>query len=581
MSRAILERLANEALVALRCKGEAWGGALFGHSLIPDTWAGLVVTPDGRRRFVPAGEDPDPHRDDTLVLVRNRAMTVPLALADVPAADHPVSGTAELLVRWPLREDDLAALHQTLLVEQAELTLDRLGAALERAGAGLALRAFVRGRPASDLVHGDMRTALHEHLRAELKAFLFTAGLELERLGGVTFSSPSLADQVARERRTARRLEELAARDLVERTALAATQRRLDDLSGILGKLKAAAAEHGETRWHTLLPSLTPGERGRLLESLWRLTPDRVVTRAIVIVAGRECVWLDPADLQRPSRRVQLPDELGGLRSVSFAPSDGTLLVGAGLGVWRLDATTGEVRGRYTAPADETPRTGFNAAVITRGQLFATHSQLGAWSWPLDNPGDAAPLLRPIQGMPRTIRAVTTDEHGRVLLAADNRVHAFDLAGETAWQTPPTDGSVHALAALEEWLFAGTSTGALLRCDLNLRDAWLPVHRGHGAIESISARRWDDLVELVIPAGADGVCGVYVGQGFVTRLLRTTLPIRRTWAADDALVALTDARDRLIVLTGTMPAGTGAEVAVARLLGHSLQDACLVVGAAQ
>jgi len=69
MSREILNKLDKPTLVALRCKGDAWGGSLFGETLIPDKWMGLVLKADGRRRFVPAGEDPRPERGDTLVLV--------------------------------------------------------------------------------------------------------------------------------------------------------------------------------------------------------------------------------------------------------------------------------------------------------------------------------------------------------------------------------------------------------------------------------------------------------------------------------------------------------------------------------
>jgi hypothetical protein len=561
--------------VAICCRGSAWGGSLFAHSLIPDTWMGLVLRADGSRRFVPAGEDPAPANDDRLLLVRNRPLTLPIELAACPSADHPVDADVELLVRWPAHEDDLAALHAGLMNSE-ELTLERLGDALRRAGLEPALRGFLQTQPAETLVHGDVRPALLEHLRTALQRFLFTTGLTLERLGTVSFRSPDL-DRAARvDREAAHRVKQIEARGMVERTALAATRRRLDHLGDVLTKLKAAADEQGNLRWRELLPTLTPGERGRLLENLWRLAPDRTAARALVLVAGHRCAWLDPSEPNRITQQVTLPDDLGGLRSVTYAPDDGALLVGAARGIWRLDATTGEVRGHYVVPGHEQPRTGFNAAVISRGHLFATHSQLGAWSWSLDDPTDVEPLLKPIEGIPRTIRAATVDQRGRVLLAADNRVHAFDLAGETAWQTGPVDGSIHALAALESWLFVGTSTGALLRCDLHLRDAWLPVHRARGAIESIDARRWDDLIELVIPAGPDGVCAVYVGERFIAHLLRPDVAVRRTWACDDTLVAMADGRDRLTVLGGAMPAGAGQDVNVARLLGSSMQDACLV-----
>ena len=577
MSRKILERLATTTLVALRCKGEAWGGSLFARTLVPDGWMGLVLKPDGARKFVPAGEDPAPDRDDTLALVRNRALTITWTGQDLPASDgHPVSVDIGLLVRCPAREDDLAALRQTLLAEP-ELELARLTDVVIAAGLPGLVREFVRTRPANELVYGDARDALLSCLRAGLQHALFSAGLVLEQLGALTLRSESLTAHDALQRRTARRVQELEARELVERAARAATHRRLDDLGDILGKLKSAAETDGALHWRELLPSLTPGERGRLLENLWRLTPDRKVAEALVAVTRRECIWLDPAEPQRIMCRIEMPEELGDIRSATFDARTGTLLIGVALGVWQLGAASGEVVARFAVPGAEVPQGGFNAAVTSRGQLFATHSQLGAWSWTLDEPMDAQALLRPIEGVPRTIRAVTVDERGRVLLAADERVHAFDLAGETGWQTPAVPGRIQSLTALEEWVFAGTSAGALLRSDLNLRDGWTPIHRTTGPIESIGARRWDDLVELVIPAGGDGVYGVYAQEGIVSRLLDARASVRRVWACDDLLVGLTASRDRLVVLNGTMPARTGVPVELAKLTGRSIQDACIVV----
>ena len=577
MSRDVMQRLWDTPIIALRCRGEAWPRGLLTPPLIPDTWMGLVQAAGGGRRFVPAGEDPRPQRDDTVVLVRNRSITVPLEVNDVPAAGgHAVRGTVEALLRCPAREDDLAALCKALLADE-ELTLEQLARAVEDAGASIALRGFVREHEARQLVHDDVRDALCDHLRKALERFLFSTGLILERLGRVEFTSRSLAEHEAIRRETARRVREMESRDVVQNAALAAAHRRLDNLGDILTKLKNAAAGDVDVQWRELLPSLTPGERGRLLENLWRLTPDRKVAEAIVVVAGRECVWLDPPEPERIARQVTLSEELGGLRSVTYDARRDTLWVGAATGLWNVDPQTGETRERYVVPNAQSPRTGFNAAVSSRGQLFATHSQLGAWSWRIDDPTDVQPLLQPVAGVPRTIRAITTDERKRVLLAADDRVHAFDLAGETAWQTAPAGGTIRCLAALEEWVYVGTASGALLRSDLNLRDAWLPVHRAYNPIESISARRWDDLIELVIPAGREGVFGVYAEEGIVSRLLDAPVALRRTWACDDTLVALSDSRDRLVVLNGTMPARTGHQVPIKQMLGWSIQDACVVM----
>jgi hypothetical protein len=576
MSRDVLKRLADVTLAAVRCRGDAWPRALLSETLIPDAWMGLVLKTDGRRHFVPAGEAPRVERDDALVLVRNRALTIAVQLDHVPTADaHLVNARLELLARWPARDDDLAALHETLLTGE-ELTLADIVEAFRRAGTPAAVQRFCAVRPAATLVTDDLRAPLLEHLRSELQRFLFSAGLVLERLGQVEFASPSLAEANALQRDAARRVSELKTRGMVEQAALAATQRRLDDLSTILTKLKTAAAADGSLRWRELLPTLTPGERGRLLESLWRLTPDRTMAQALVVVAGREVAWLDPRQPAELVRRVTLADDLGGLRSVNYDARNGTLLVGAARGVWQLHAVDGTVIAHFAVPNMPPPPTGFNAAVADDERLYATHSLLGAWSWRLADASDATPLLTPTGGVPKTIRAATLAAPGRVLVAADNRVHAYDGNGRRVWESGPADSAIHCLAVLDELAFAGTAAGTLLRASTGQDGQWLVVHRGLGSIESVQARRWDDLTELVIPAGPQGVCGVYAEEGLVARLLPTAQAARRAWASDDVLVALNEQRDRLTVLNSAMPARAGVEVPVARLLGRAVQDADLV-----
>ena len=115
-----------------------------------------------------------------------------------------------------------------------------------------------------------------------------------------------------------------------------------------------------------------------------------------------------------------------------------------------------------------------------------------------------------------------------------------------------------------------------MRRELRAPGDWLVVHRVLGPVESVVARRWDDLVELVIPAGRQGVQGVYAEEGVVSRLMDSAVAVRRVCACDDTLVALSEQRDRLLVLNADSPGRTALEVPVARMLGQSIQDACIV-----
>ena len=576
MSREPLKELTDPTLVAVCVAGDAWPRGLLSENPIPDNWMGLVIKPDGRRRYVPAGENPRAERGDKLVLTRTRPITVPLSVSNCQASQgNLVDGACELLVRWQPREDDLAALERSLLSEP--LTLQRLASAVADAGGLTVMRQFIRERSAEKLVREDLRDELLSALHEQLKKFAFETGMELDRIVKLGFVSESFERQAALKREARQRVERIEAAKMVDAAALAATKRRLGDLGGILEQLKSAATGEEKTQWHELLPALAPADRGRLLENLWRLTPDRHVAAAIVAVAGGECLWLDPAQPERVARRVTLSGELGGLRSVAFSPAKNWLLIGAASGVWALDAESGELAARFVVPDIEPPRTGFNAAAVAGDRLYATSSELGCWSWSLDDPADAKPILVPEGGVPKRIRTVVATDDGRVLFAADDCIHGYQpQADELEVLSAGTD-VIHCLAALEDKLFVGTADGKLYRVDLNHPDHWWLVQQMTTTIETVQPRRWTDLIELVVPAGPRGISGIYGDEGVVTCLLESATPIRRAWACDDVVVGLNQLRDRLVVLNANLPERVGREVRIGQMTGQSVQDACIVV----
>jgi hypothetical protein len=281
-------------------------------------------------------------------------------------------------------------------------------------------------------------------------------------------------------------------------------------------------------------------------------------------------------------RRMTLPDDLGGLRSVSCDAQRSWLLVGAARGVWALKAADGEIVGRFEVPGAEQPRTGFNAAILAGDTLLATHSQLGAWRWPLASPGAPQAFLRPVDDQPKSIRCLLSVGAERVALAAEDAILVFNAAGEKLAEHGCTGGEVSSLAVLDGVLYVGTARGMVLRDRLDGgMEAWEVLHRGSTPIESLQVRRWSDLIEVVVPAGPLGVRGLYPDEGLVTELLPAAHPIRRAWVADDVIVALNESRDRLFVANANTPARAAREVAVSRLVSRSIQDACIVTGAAR
>ncbi len=585
MSHDVLARLNDATLVALRVRGDDWPRSLLGAAaLIPDAWMALVAARDGRRWLTPAGEAPRCGADDALLLVRNRALTIPLQVQETPAAcGESVTLSGELLLRWTPREDDLSACLR-LLDNATSLSLDGLSGLIASAGLQSALQQFVRAGRAEALVTVEQREPLCAHLRGALANWLFDAGLTLERIGALELRSAGLSARRRLQAETAARVAELQARELVEHAARAATVRRVEGLSGILRKLRDAASEVGEASWRSVLPALTPIERGRLLESLWRITPDQMGARAVVCVCGGECVWLDPHSAAI-TQRLTLPDDLGGLRSIS-AHAGGLLLVGAAKGVFLVDAASATLLDRCGVPQAGNPSTAFNAATLRGDWLVATHSELGCWAWRLNRSGPRVvslasepprALLRPSNGRPRRIRAVCALQEG-FALAADAQVQFFDAALQPAGTLPPVDAEIHALAVAGQRVFVGTARGLVLQFRRDVPDDnWFVLYRRNQPIESLAVRQWNDLTELVVPGGSEGAVAVYGDEGLTARLMSAASPLRRVWASDDLLVGLSELRDRLYLLTADAAAHAPREAPLARLTGRVIEDACVLL----
>ncbi len=583
MARDVIARLRDPSVIALCIPADAWPRSVLGEQPIPDAWMGLLEHADGRRRLAPAGEDPRPRGGDQLTLVRNRNIAVELPETDAAAScGDPVSLRCEVLLRWPPREADLSALRRS--IPHDVLTAAELPRMLERYGAGEALRAFVRDHPAEKLVRDDQREPLLAHLRRALERFAFETGAAVESLGAVQFQSASFERRESERRAAAERIERLRAREGVDAAASAAARRRLSEASDVLARLQPADADgaaFGE-RLGERLSALDPAQRAALLENLWRLAPVQRTARFVVVVTDRACAWLSPDQPAQIARSITLPPALGGVRSVRFDAGADRLLLGAATGVWTISALDGSDPRPLALAGAGQPRTGFNASVIIGERLFATHSQLGCWSFPLGaGAGAAQKIVDPLSaGAARGaegIRAAIRADDGQLVFAVDSSCFRCDARSLALVPLPPLPRSIRALASDGGAIFAATDDGHVFSHRPGIDDTWDVLHRfGGAAVESLAVRHPGGLTELIVPAGAQGVCGLYPEQQLVTRLMETPAPVRRAWACDDLLAALAHAYDRLFVLPAGRPGRAPLDVPIARMLGGAVQDATIV-----
>jgi len=266
------------------------------------------------------------------------------------------------------------------------------------------------------------------------------------------------------------------------------------------------------------------------------------------------------------------------LRSVHYDRPSDTLLVGAAIGVWLLDAGSGEVRRALRVPDPPRVRTGFNAAVRVGPYVVATHSQLGCWWWLAETDGEPYTVQPAPAGPLVGIRSVQPLDDEHFVFASGSAV----LRVHTDWPTPRlvtrVGSTVRSLTVHADRAYIGTEDGRVLVVDPLADEATAePLHAAGEPLESVVVRRWFDVTELLLPAASAGVIAVYPEHGLTSRMIETTSPVRRVRAADDCIVALTRGYDRLAVRTTATPDRQAISVPLAAMTAALVQDMTLVV----
>ncbi len=612
------ERLADATLLALRAPAAAWPRGLLSAALIPDGWMSLVEAADGRRWFVPAGEDPRPPTGGALTLVRNRPLQIPLPVttaAAVCGAECTASG--DVLLRWSAREDELAAL-AALLAGQAdgELRSGRLAEWLDTRGGRAALRTFIQAHDATTLIDHDQRTAALAALRAGAQEFAFFAGFEFVEVVRLEMRSPALAARRAEEQAETAALAAQASAARIRSAAIESARQELRDAAKLLSEARAAAGEHP---LFEVLAGVAPARRAVLLQNLWRLVPRTMETSAILVLTSDRLAWLSPAPPHDVEHTVSLPGDLGPARALLADGERHTVWIGAAQGVWRLALSDGRPLACYPLPHPPTGPSRVNALLRTDENLYFSHGELGLWRLAWRTPGEqsggaagdssnhAGQVARCGGTAPARALSPLPSSPGSFILARPTTIELRSAAGENVETiaAPPAAGRIHALAASSGAIFAATEQGGVLRADIakpqsaRVRDhdhaamtaanarsaerplqkaAWVTVAKPGVPVESLMLRQLADVDELIFPAGAQGIRAIYPtqhsssGGAIETVLLAPPWPVRRVFAGADVLIALSAGRDRVALLESKAETSQPAERLLAQELGQRIED---------
>jgi hypothetical protein len=578
MGVALEQVLADERLLGVRIRGADWPRRMMRRMSVPPGWVALREQPSGVRELTRAGETPEIEPDDTLLLLRQPVVELPLAARRLQAADeHRVDATCALRLGLPADRDSAAAFGR-LITTGDRVTSDQLAERFRHAGGQAALERLCAGRAAAELVGGLPLDEVTMLLRAALEAVLFETGCELEQVTAARFESASFDAAQAAQQDAAVRVARYAARAEVDRAARAALDRRLADVAAVLERLQGLADEQRGASLEQLLSGLGPEQRGRLFEHLWRVMPTRVAAHRVAVVAGPRCVLLDPEHPDGIAGEVTVPESLGALRSVDYDAVAERLLIGAARGVWVVDRRGDVPAQAFEVTTATAPRTGFNGAVVAGDTLYATHSQFGLWRWRLDAPEAGSGLLEPAARAAKTVRSPCVAADGAtIFFGVDESLVAWRTEDERLEDVYRFATAIQSVAVAGERVFIGTSGGSLWELSADGSAPARILFETSAALESAVVRSWPGIDELLVPAGRRGVVGLFGREAWNAVLLRPDAGARRVAASDDLLVALSPARDRLILSRQNDTETVGQLVVpVAQWLGHSIQDMAVI-----
>lgn len=563
--------------IAARATSEQLFTLLNRRLTVPPAWGALVEAPDQPPRWLRAGETLERAGGSSVSFVRAGSWQTQHRLTGLRSADgfaFEAALTFDAAIVAGVAE--ATAFARKFLSRLPQCNLDQVRDFFQ-AEAQRALTELVAAQPAERLLSAEVTAALSTGLAQRLAPESYAVGIEAPRVGGLTLSSPDW-QRAASEATAAAARDRRAERELQQRAAAASVRaRELAELEPTLQRLLAASQADPQARSTAAIAALRPELRADVYRGLLAASPSARQTQFILVVAGDELVWIDPARADAPVRRVDLGGRAGPLRSVRVRHGQSiTLLVGAATGVSEvsLDGTLGNTA---TIQNAQPVRGGFNAAAVANGTLYATHSEFGLVGW---RPGaDAAPtvaLAECTRGA-RTVRDVQRDAAGRIWLAVDRRIFAWRVDDDAAPIALAAPAEVTTLSVGESLAVAGLADGQIVAWPIDARPGDSPQIVRSAAGSSVgSAELWTacGVDRVLVTDGRPMADLLVVGDAHRTEYAAGE-PLRWGWIADDWVVCVNDRRDRLLLWPTASPQPPPRVIPVGRWLNRSIQDVAL------
>ncbi len=559
---------------------------------VPVGFVGLAIGPESERSVVPSGGRVSAGDAAEVLLVRTGPVRLTFRAGGLPSDDaYLFDATAEMAVEASDRAADLAAFRSVVMGPARRATAATLHEYLT-GEARSALAGIVRERTASALSQAIDPTELNAAFDEAMQASCFSAGLR--RVGDVeaSFSSQQYRRVQAEAEEGARRRDQLAIDQQLRAAAETARQHHLESVARTLGELSKMAGASPGVEVADLIRQFGEDQRGELFRSLAMCSPASRRCAAVVAVAGRQIVWLDPAAPQTPTRQQAIETTDGYALSVqAIDRTDGQVLlaVGGRREVVLLDAGSGHLVRRLTLPQDESGSDdgGVNAAVRLGETWLATHSRRGLFVWAGAGADEGEVVAIPGASRTSRYRAALADAEGRAWLAVDERVLCCfddeltrgDLSGGANAAYTGSRSAVHAIAVDGDDVYAGTEDGQVLVWALGKGDRCQQLYSsGPRACRSVHVRSAMGIRRLGVADGSEAIKELTLGDTVVDRYLAGGDLLDKAWWCDDLVVGKSAYHNVLHGWDVGRPDAPRWSVNVAELCGGNVADACLVVG---
>lgn len=548
---------------------------------VPAGQCALVVRKSGERVVFPAGSDLS--SDDVAEVIWCRTGTVTLKFANVAihSIDHYLC-RAEVDIRVHLIADAAEMVAFRNRVIGSSNAADR-GSILDYFHPHVVsgLTGAADGRGVGALIDSENRKTIAAELFESLKASAFAAGVQIESPIHVRLDAPMYRQTQRAQADRKRRRDDVSAKQRIEQACALAKQEQTERVQQTLQRLRERVESSPSDSLATMIREFDETQRGPLYEGLFATCDDLLETDRIVVGSGDELLSFDPATLDAPQMRTQVPGDVGSIRSVqAYLDANGVqrLCIGAAVGVYEVSADLDDQVVSYRVENVGDVRGGVNSVALAGERLLATHSELGLLVWDRGSDTPARSLHRELTELAKAVRCVQFHPTG-VYFSADHVVYRMISADESA-KPERYLGSrsiISAICVTDQNVFAGNADGEVIVWSHESPNEPEIIHNGRQrACESVFMIELGGIERLFYTDTSSAVFARIVGDSFISRFEAGGQTLRRVEVATDLVVATNEARDRLFLWKPSTPNTPTAVIPIAQLTTRSIQDVCLV-----